>query len=303
MAEESAGAQLLRTLSQTHHELAAVLSSGSGDERGATVAGIARSLGLDVLAADNVKDPKFADWVSEQGVDLLLNVHSLFLIRKEIVDAPRIGSFNMHPGPLPEYAGLNAPSWAIYFGERTHAVTLHWMTSGIDTGATAYRATFELTQEDTGLTASAKCVRHGLPLVAQLLDAAERGADAIPALEQDLSRRRYFGADPPQDGRIIWSAPAQRIVDFVRAADYLPFASPWGHPSACLGKRSLGVVKVTRTGSQCDAKPGAVGSVRPEGASVATGDEWILVRRLAIDGRVRNAAEVLEAGQRLSDGG
>ena len=71
----------------------------------------------------------------EQGVDLLLNVHSLYLIaRRTVVAAPRIGSFNLHPGPLPEYAGLNTPSWAIYNGEREHGVTVHWMEPGVDTG-------------------------------------------------------------------------------------------------------------------------------------------------------------------------
>ena len=58
----------------------------------------------------------------------------------DVLEAPRIGSFNLHPGPLPEYAGLNAPSWAIYHGEQEHRVTLHWLDAGIDTGPIAYGA-------------------------------------------------------------------------------------------------------------------------------------------------------------------
>ena len=38
----------------------------------------------------------------------------------------------------PEYAGLNAPSWAIYNGEPAHGVTLHWMEAAIDTGPIAW---------------------------------------------------------------------------------------------------------------------------------------------------------------------
>jgi methionyl-tRNA formyltransferase len=43
---------------------------------------------------------------------------------------------------------------------------------------------------------------------------------------RDLARRRYFGREVPQGGRIDWNAPARRIYDFVRACDYHPFASP-----------------------------------------------------------------------------
>ena len=67
-----------------------------------------------------------------------MNVHSLFLIHPWS-SAPTIGSFNLHPGPLPEYAGLNVPSWAIYEGEkRSHGVTVHWMDEGVDTGPIAW---------------------------------------------------------------------------------------------------------------------------------------------------------------------
>ena len=68
-------------------------------------------------------------------MDLILNVHSLHLIRKEILDLPRLGSFNFHPGPLPRYAGLNSVCWALYRGETKHGVTLRswWriMTPGL----------------------------------------------------------------------------------------------------------------------------------------------------------------------------
>ena len=101
-----------------------------------------------------------------EEIDLLLNVHSLYVIHADLVAAPRTGSFNLHPGPLPEYAGLNAPSWAIYHGESRHTVTVHWMEPGIDTGAIAYETSFEIAEDDTGLSLSARCVREDCPVPA-----------------------------------------------------------------------------------------------------------------------------------------
>ena len=72
---------------------------------------------MPILPSTSVRDPEFAEWMRSEEIDLLLNVHSLYVIHADLVAAPRTGSFNLHPGPLPEYAGLNAPSWAIYHGE------------------------------------------------------------------------------------------------------------------------------------------------------------------------------------------
>jgi methionyl-tRNA formyltransferase len=155
----------------------------------------------------------------------VVNVHSLFLIHPSVLAAPKIGSFNLHPEPLPGYAGLNAPSWAIYNGEPSHAVTLHWMDAGIDSGPIAYEQAFELDEDDTGLSVSGKCVRRGVPLVLHLVEVATADSEAIPRVGQDLAKRRYFPPGPPDGGRLDWSRPAKELERLVQAADHaFPFA-------------------------------------------------------------------------------
>jgi methionyl-tRNA formyltransferase len=303
VAEESAGIQVLRALAASTHRVVAAMTAPPTRGGGATVAGVAEQLGVPVLPSERVRDAETADWMRDEGVDLLLNVHSLYLIAGEVVAAPRIGSFNLHPGPLPEYAGLNTPSWAIYNGERRHGVTVHWMEPGVDTGAIAYAATFDLSEADTGLSVSVRCVREGVPLIERLLETAAGDPAAIPAEQQDLSRRRYYKrAEIPDDGRILWSRPAKRIVDLVRASDYLPFASPWGTPLATLEGEPLPVLKASRTHDPADAPPGTVGEVADGKARVAASDEWVLVERVQVDGRAGPAADILHPGQTVSDG-
>ena len=301
VAEESAGIQVLKMVGGWGHRLGAVLTAPPPRGGGATVATVAESLDVPTLPSTKVRDAAFADWLRAEEIDLLLNVHSLYLIREEIVAAPRIGSFNLHPGPLPEYAGLNVPSWAIYHGETSHGVTVHWMEAGVDTGAIAYQSRFEIGPEDTGLSVSARCVREGLPLFAQLLDAAAEGRDTIPAEPQDVTRRRYYGKDVPNEGRISWQRPAREVVDFVRACDYFPFPSPWGLPEARLDGRTLAVTKAGRTGAPAEEAPGSVGEPDADGVRVAAADEWVVVTRLHVEGKAQPAAEVLEAGMRFDD--
>lgn len=301
VAEESAGIQVLRALAASPHTVVAAMTAPPTRGGGATVGGVAEQLGVPVVPSERVRDAETASWMRDEGVDLLLNVHSLYLIAGEVVAAPRIGSFNLHPGPLPEYAGLNTPSWAIYNGEPRHGVTVHWMEPGVDTGAIAYEATFELTDSDTGLSVSARCVREGVPLIERLLETAAEDPAAIPKDEQDLSRRHYYKrAEVPDAGRVVWSRPAQRIVDFVRASDYFPFASPWGSPATSLEGEELAVLKASRTGEPTQAPPGTVGEARERGIPVAAADEWVLVERVLQGGRAQPAAEVLRPGLTLT---
>lgn len=302
VAEESAGIQTLRLLADSEHEVAGVMTTGPTRGGGATVASAASALGVPALPSERLREPAFADWVHVHKIDLLLNVHSLFVIDSDVIRAPRIGAFNLHPGPLPEYAGLNAPSWAIYFGETRHAVTLHWMDAKIDTGAIAYATEFGIDEKDTGLSLSARCVQKGMPLIAELLETAAVDPSSIPRVAQDLSRRRYFGREAPDGGRISWGSPAERVVAFVRACDYFPFASPWGSPASTIDGREVAVLKAARTGQPSGAEPGTVGEAEDGAVQVAAQDEWVRVSRVQPEGRRPvPAAEVLTPGMRFVD--
>jgi methionyl-tRNA formyltransferase len=144
-------------------------------------------------------------------------------------------------------------------------------------------------------------VREGLPLFAQLLEAAAEGRERIPSKPQDLSRRRYFGTGVPNNGRIRWSTSAREVVDFVRACDYFPFPSPWGVPEARLDGQTLGVTKAARTGAAADAEAGSVGEADADGVRVAAQDEWVAVTRVHVEGKAQPAGEVLEPGMRFAD--
>lgn len=300
VAEEAAGVHVLRALLREERTVSAVLTAST--PRGATVAALAAENGLETLPSTNVREADFGEWMRAREIDLLLNIHSLYVVHQEVLQAPRIGSFNLHPGPLPQYAGLNAPSWAIYSGEDRHAVTLHWMNGGIDTGAVAYSASFGISDDDTGLSLSLECVKRGLPLVSRLVEAAATDPSSIPVEAQEPAGRRYFGREVPQDGHLRWAEPARRVVDFVRACDYGPFPSPWGTPTARLGQRQIGITRAGLTGDPCTTTAGTVAPAEGDAVRVACADEWVEIKRIAVDGGPAMPSSVLEPGMLLRDG-
>lgn len=231
-------------------------------------------------------------------------MHSLYLVHEDVLRAPRIGAFNLHPGPLPRYAGLNAPSWAIYHGESEYGVTVHWMEPGVDTGAIAYQTHFPIAPDETGFSLSARCVKEGVPLMLRVVLDAARDAAAIPRVAQDLSRRSYFvKRKVPEGGRIAWTRPACEVANLVRAADYSPFRSPWGTPRAKRGASTIGIVKTVDTGIVSIAAPGTVATAPDgQGVLVACADAFVRVTVVRVDEKACDAALVLEPGEVLGDG-
>lgn len=306
IAEEGAGGRVLRLLhSAPSVSLEAVLAEPSRRGQMGSVWATAERAGCRLIPARRVKEPELADELRGLAIDLVLNVHSLYIVHPALLDLPRLGAYNLHPGPLPEMAGLNVPSWAILLGRAEHGVTLHWMSRGIDDGAIAFEDRFPVAPTATGLALSLECVRRGVKLVERLLETVER-REPIPARPQDLSKRAYFDGRPPEGGSIRFGKPAREVAAHLRAADYRPFPSPWGHPAVgCeAGEVTLLSGEVTApaktgAGHAWDAVP--AGTVRLDGddALVACGDGWVRLRRVLRDGEARPAASVLRDGEIL----
>jgi UDP-4-amino-4-deoxy-L-arabinose formyltransferase/UDP-glucuronic acid dehydrogenase (UDP-4-keto-hexauronic acid decarboxylating) len=257
---------------------------------------VSKSAGLLTIDSMRLTDASLGGVFRDHEVDVFLNVYSLVVVDAQVLRAPRLGSFNVHPGPLPAYAGLHSVSWAIYNGERTHGVTLHHMEARVDAGAIVFQETFPITEIDTGLTISSKCARIGVQLVIRLLGALEQDPGLLPRIEQDLRVRSYFGATVPRGGRLDWDSPAAGIVDFVRACDYYPLPSPWDLPTAFLGGREIDIAKAARTNRLTNAPPGTIRVNHGSMVQVASADEWISVIQVRSDGRRCSPVAVLEPG-------
>jgi methionyl-tRNA formyltransferase len=287
--QEGAGARILKTLVGSPHRVVAVLT-----QEPASLSEHAAQAGLTTLPATLVKDAAFAARIRAWEVDLLLNVHSLHIVADAVLAAPRIGAFNLHPGPLPSYAGLNTPGWAIHNGESEYGVTVHWMQPGIDTGPVAFEERFAVPPKITALGLSAECTRRGVVLLNRLIEWAELDASSIPRTPQDPASRTYYSRDRvPQDGRVDWNRPADEVARFARAFDYGPFASPWGRPTGVIGGRRVGVLGIEPTGIAADAAPGTH-RLENGALQLACSDEWVDVRHVFVDGALLKSDRVAD---------
>jgi Formyl transferase len=95
-----------------------------------------------------------------RGYAYLFSITNLDVLAAEVIALPTRAAINFHDGPLPEYAGLNTPVWALLNGEGQHGITWHLMAREVDRGDILAQRRFDLTDSESALSLSVKSKRR-----------------------------------------------------------------------------------------------------------------------------------------------
>ncbi|MFM2072971.1 MAG: hypothetical protein RLZZ623_3235, partial [Actinomycetota bacterium] len=260
------------------HEIVAV-AAGS-----AKVAEWARSHGLPVVVVDDGADN--SAWVAalaQHQFEWLFAITHLAILPDSVLALPTAGAVNFHDGPLPNYAGLNAPAWALLNGEPTYGISWHEITSGIDEGDLFKQELFEVATSETSLSLNTRNFEVAIDSFGVLVD--EIAAGRVVRTPQDLSSPRvtYRRSDRPEALCMLdWRRPAVELDRLVRALDFGPYANPLGSPTIAAGDVVFVVKRVelrSDGGAGDEGEPGEVLDVDGE-LVIATGDGSIALQVL-----------------------
>lgn len=272
------------------HTLAAVVT------RADDIRAWAEGEGLRVVSSD-------ADIVAEmlgEAFDWLLSIANLDMLPEAVLALPKQGAVNFHDGPLPRYAGLNAPVWARMAQEARHGITWHKVEARADTGDIIAQRMFDIAQTDTALTLNTKCYAAAIESFAEVVTAL---AEGVPnARAQDMSQRSYFGLGklPEAAARIDFRRDAQEVVALVRALDHGDYFNPMAAPKIVASGRGLLIGGAEIAESAGQGEPGAVLAVTDESVTVACGRGAVTLSRLTdSDGTPETPSHVLRMGERL----
>lgn len=154
------------------------------------------------------------------GVELIFSFYYRAIIPKTVLDAARLGAYNVHGALLPRYRGRACVNWAVLNGEKETGSTLHVMTERADRGDIVDQERVHILFEDTAHTAFLKVAGASRKIIARQLTALEEGR--APRRAQDEAMATSFGRRTPEDGKICWDKPAVELYNMVRALTH-PF--------------------------------------------------------------------------------
>ncbi|PHR56433.1 MAG: methionyl-tRNA formyltransferase [Robiginitomaculum sp.] len=292
-------AATLGALIAAGHDIACVYTrapqrAGRGKkEQKSAVHQMADTLGLPVRTPRSLRGPKAQVAFAELQVDLAVVVAYGLILPIEVLQAPRLGCFNLHGSALPRWRGAAPIQRAIMAGDTQTAVQVMQMDEGLDTGDILLSETLPITVSDTAGTLYDRMMLIGADLMVRAIIAAERGS--LVSTVQSADGLTYAHKIDKAEARIDWQHPARQLDWHIRGLS--PFPGAW-----CELNTRKGPLRVKVLLSELASGSGDPGQVLDDQLTVATGEGALrLLQVQAAGGRAQSGADFVR-GQHLTTG-
>lgn len=163
---------------------------GGEGGRMATFNGLARRHGVPVKVVETIATPEAEQLVRDFAPDLIVSIRFSHIFRRNIIDIPPLGIFNIHPGALPRFAGLFAAFRGLLKGEARIGCTLHRVDEGIDTGPIVGIGWLPVRRDRSLLWHVVNTYGPGIDEFMTMLATIEAGGTVVET-PQDLGQRVY----------------------------------------------------------------------------------------------------------------
>jgi methionyl-tRNA formyltransferase len=290
----------LRRIVAAGHEIACVYSQppaprGRGQAlQPSPVHAFAEERGLMVRTPASMRDPAEIEAFRALGLDAACVVAFGQILPGAVLDAPRLGAFNLHGSLLPRWRGAAPIQRAIMAGDPVTGVEVMRMTEGLDEGPVLASETLRIGPLDTAGALHDRMAAAGAELMARTLADIERGvAVETPQGEEGVT---YAKKIRPKEAKIVWTRPAAEIDRKIRGLS--PFPGAWF--SLPTGRQRPVRVKVLL--SAFEDGDGRPGEVLDDRLLVAAGEGAVRLLRVQREGRGPQDAEAFLRGQRVGAG-
>jgi len=149
-----------------------------------------RSFSNRVYTVENFNGKQCETLLRSIGPDIIVLGCSR-IIRENIINIPKIGTLNAHPGLLPKYRGVQPLRWAIYNGDGI-GVTVHFVDKGVDTGPILMQRTVNIEENDNMGSLVGKCERLSGELMAEVLLKMREGQTITRIPQSKAEGKQYY---------------------------------------------------------------------------------------------------------------
>ena len=283
----------LAELIASGHEVVAVYSQpprprGRGQKlTPSPVHAFAETMGLPVFTPESMKAPDAIGTFRSLDLDAACVVAYGQILKPEVLEAPRLGCFNLHGSLLPRWRGAAPIQRAIMAGDKQTGVQIMRMSEGLDEGPILLSEVMDIRPDDTAATLSERMSHVGAGLWPRVLAAIERGGvEGAPQTGEPTYAKKIT----PAEARIDWTRPAAEIDAHIRGLS--PFPGAWFEapgPDGPVRIKAL-MSRVSGPGE------GAPGEVLDGGLRVACGDGVVRLLTVQRPGKAAQSADEMLRG-------
>lgn len=289
----------LKYLLESRHEVAAVVSQpdrpkGRNLKRTPPpVKVFAEQNGIPVFQPGNVSAPEFMEKLKSMAIDVAIVAAFGQIFKKELLNLPKKGCWNVHASLLPKYRGANPIERAIMNGERETGISIMKMDLGVDDGPVLSQKKVPIGGNETGGELEERLAAAGAALLMEALDQIEKGgAEPIPQDGHLASTAKKL----KKEERVIdWHRSALEIHNLVRALNPSPGAFTYWR-----GERFK--IWRTRPVEQSGKIPGELFYLAKNRIGVSTGKGGVELLEIQLPGKKAASSEAFLSGHQIQEG-
>jgi methionyl-tRNA formyltransferase len=290
---------VLAALAAAGHEIVCAYSQPPAPRgRGQTlkpsaVHAYAEAHGIAVRTPASMRDPAEIEAFAALGADAAVVVAFGQILPAAVLDAPRLGSFNLHASLLPRWRGAAPIQRAVMAGDEMTGVEVMRMTEGLDEGPVLATATVRIGPLDTTGSVHDRLAAAAADLIVRTLpDIADGRAVATPQAAEGVT---YAKKIRPKEARLDWSKPGRELDRKIRGLS--PFPGAW-----FLLPTEKGEVRVKALLSTFEEAAGVPGTLLDDQLLVACGEGAVRLLKVQREGKAAQDAEVFLRGQPVAAG-
>lgn len=249
----------------------------SGEPVPSAVARAAEARSLPVEKPERLRgNLEFLERLRGAAADVSVVVAYGRILPDAVLDAPRLGSVNVHASRLPRHRGASPVQAAILAGDRETAVSTMKMVSELDAGPVYLERTIAIVPGEDAGSLSRRLAREGADLAVETLYGLEAGTLVPRPQEGEPS---YCRTIRREDGEAQWSRTAPELARQLKAF------TPWPGLFTFLGHERIKILDAVPGVSGLRGTPGDVRSEEERAVVVAGEGTSLILRQLQREGK------------------
>jgi methionyl-tRNA formyltransferase len=172
---------------------------------------LALELGLEVFQPERIRDDAAQARIRQVGADVMIVVAYGQILPASLLNAPRLGTLNVHASLLPRHRGPAPIEWSILSGDTETGVTIMHMDAGVDTGPILVQARVPLAPDATAGPLEGQLANLGARLMVETLDKLERGA--VTPVPQPAEGATHAPRLTSEDGKLKPAIMSAQEID------------------------------------------------------------------------------------------
>jgi len=248
---------------------------------------------LPVRSPESMRAPEAVAAFAALDLDAAVVVAFGQILPLAVLEAPRLGCYNLHASLLPRWRGAAPIQRAIMAGDAVTGAQVMRMTAGLDEGPVLASTSTRIDALDTAGTLHDRLASAGAALMAEAMAAVAAGA-AKP-VPQPLDGATYARKIRAGEARLRWDRTAGRVDRQIRGL--APFPGAW-----FTAPSERGPVRVKALLSRLEEADGAPGEVLDDDMLIACGGGAVRILRAQREGRAPQDAAAFLRGFPLPRG-